>query len=252
MEINYFKDYSSSLGREMECKIYGHGGKPFLYIPCQDGRFFDFEGFKMAELLSPWIDAGKMTVISIDTIDKETWSDAQSPAFERIRLYEAWIQYIVNEATPKIQYFAKEKNGTDYIENVTVMGCSLGATHAANLFLRFPYLFDSCIALSGIYTAEYGFAGYMDEVVYQNSPVHYMANMPADHPFIEQYNKNRGIICVGTGAWEIPDTTLRLKEIFEEKNINIWVDIWGNDVNHDWDWWYKQALYFIPNIIGDK
>ena len=39
MEMQYFKDYSPALGREMECKVYGHAGRPILYIPCQDGRF---------------------------------------------------------------------------------------------------------------------------------------------------------------------------------------------------------------------
>ena len=40
METQYFKDYSPALGREMECKVYGHAGRPMLFIPCQDGRFF--------------------------------------------------------------------------------------------------------------------------------------------------------------------------------------------------------------------
>ena len=53
MEMQYFKEYSPALGREMECKVYGHGGRPMLYIPCQDGRFFDFEDFHMADTLAP-------------------------------------------------------------------------------------------------------------------------------------------------------------------------------------------------------
>ena len=61
-----------ALGRDMECKIYGHAGRTMLYIPCQDGRFLDFENFHMADTLAPWIDAGKIMVISIDTMDKET------------------------------------------------------------------------------------------------------------------------------------------------------------------------------------
>ena len=27
MEMQYFKDYSPALGRDMECKIYGHAGR---------------------------------------------------------------------------------------------------------------------------------------------------------------------------------------------------------------------------------
>ena len=50
MEVQYFKRYSYNLNRDMEFKVYGHAGRPVLYIPCQDGRFFDFENFKMTYL----------------------------------------------------------------------------------------------------------------------------------------------------------------------------------------------------------
>ena len=42
METTYYKEFSKALGREMEWKVYGHSGQPVLFIPCQDGRFFDF------------------------------------------------------------------------------------------------------------------------------------------------------------------------------------------------------------------
>ena len=124
MEMQYFKDYSPALGRDMECKIYGHAGRPMLYIPCQDGRFFDFENFHMNDTLAPWIDAGKIMVISIDTMDKETWSDTQGDPYWRIRRYEQWLRYIVEEAVPKIQYLAKERNGWDDLPGVIAFGCS--------------------------------------------------------------------------------------------------------------------------------
>lgn len=63
METQYIKTYSHALQRDMECKFYGHGGKPVLFIPCQDGRFFDFENFKMTDYWGPYIDAGLVTEI---------------------------------------------------------------------------------------------------------------------------------------------------------------------------------------------
>ena len=144
---------------------------------------------------------------------------------------------------------ANERNGWSGSPNLMVFGCSLGASHAVNLYLRRPDLFDGLLALSGIYTSEFGFGSYMDEVVYSNSPVHYMANMSNDHPYIGQFNDKKGIICCGTGAWEQPETTFRLKQIFEEKGINIWVDIWGSDGNHDWPWWHKMVAYFMPMLM---
>ena len=217
METQYFKDYSPALGREMECKVYGHAGRPMLFIPCQDGRFFDFEDFHMAGTLAPWIESGQIMVISIDTIDQETWSDTNGDPYWRVRRYEQWIRYIVEEVVPKIQYIAKERNGWDGLPGVI---------------------------------AKYGFGDYMDEVVYQNSPVDYMANFPTDHPYMDLYRSRKAVICCGQGAWEQPDTTRQLKQIFEQKGIPVWVDLWGYDVKHDWDWWYQQAVYYMPYILG--
>ena len=111
MEMQYFKDYSPALGREMECKVYGHAGRPMLFIPCRDGRFFDFEDFHMADTLAPWIESGQLMVLSIDTLDKETWSDANGDPYWRIRRYEQWLRYITDEAVPKIQHIACERLG---------------------------------------------------------------------------------------------------------------------------------------------
>ena len=72
METQYFKQYSQALGRDMECKVYGYAGRPVLFIPCQDGRFFDFENFSMTDVWAPWIDSGQIMVFAIDTMDKET------------------------------------------------------------------------------------------------------------------------------------------------------------------------------------
>ncbi len=153
-----------------------------LYIPCQDGRFFDFKDFHMADTLAPWIESGQLMVMSIDTLDKETWSDTTGDPYWRIRRYEQWLHYIVDEAVPKLRYLSKERNGWDDLPGVIAFGCSLGATHAVNLYLRWPDIFCGCLALSGIYTAHYGFGDYMDELVYMNSPVDYMRNFPEDHP----------------------------------------------------------------------
>lgn len=249
MEMQYFKEYSPTLGRDMECKVYGHAGRPVLFIPCQDGRFFDFENYRMTDCWAPWIESGRVMVFAIDTLDKETWSDKAGNPYWRIRRHEQWVRYITDEMAPFIRDMANRRNGWEGYPGIIVFGCSLGATHAANLFFRFPEQFDGLLALSGIYTADYGFDGYMDELVYQNSPVHYLSNMSAGHPYIARYNRNRGIICVGQGPWERPETTFALRDIFAAKGIQTWVDIWGYDCAHDWPWWYKQVEYFVPKLL---
>jgi esterase/lipase superfamily enzyme len=241
MEMRYYKEYSPALQRDMECKVYGHAGRPVLFIPCQNGRFFDFENYRMTDTWAPWIESGQVTVFAIDTLDIETWS-AGGDAYHRVRRHEQWMRYIVDEMVPFIESVAGRRD-------IIAFGCSLGATHAVNLYFRFPDQFTGLLALSGIYSADFGFGGYMDEVVYRNSPVHYLHDMPLGHPYIKKYNRNQGIICVGQGDWEVPETTRMLDTVFRSKGINVWVDYWGHDVAHDWPWWYKQVEYFVPKLL---
>lgn len=248
METFYTKWYSPALSRDMEIKVYGHAGRPVLFIPCQNGHFYDFENFHMTDAWAPWIENGECMVFSIDTMDEETYSSDNDP-YWRIRRHEEWMRYIFDEVVSFIREMTCDRNGWDGEPGVIAFGASLGATHAANLYFRRPDLFDGLLALSGIYTSEYGFGGYMDEEVYRNSPVDYLGGMPEDHPYIELYNQHKAVIVVGQGDWEVPDSTFRLKEICERKGIGVWVDIWGYDVKHDWDWWYKQVAVHVPHIL---
>ena len=251
MEVRYYKDYSPALGRDMEFKVYGHQGKPVLFIPCQAGRFYDFENFHMTDVFAPWIDSGKITVYSIDTIDNETWANKDGDPRWRIERHEAWYHYIVDQMVPRIGDLSGERNHS--YTPIMTFGCSLGAMHAANLFFRRPDLFDSVLALSGIYDSRESFGDYMDDLVYMNSPCDYLSGMSPNHPWIHMYNERRIIICVGQGAWEdiLKESTARLKGVLESKGINAWVDFWGFDVNHDWDWWYKQTAYYLPFLMGE-
>ena len=41
MKVEYFKEYSVNLSRDMEFKVFGHSGRLVLVFPSQDGRFYD-------------------------------------------------------------------------------------------------------------------------------------------------------------------------------------------------------------------
>ena len=109
------------------------------------------------------------------------------------------------------------------------------------------------MGLSGLYSNEWYFKDYHDDLTYANSPEQFIANMPDDHPYIEKYSDGKIILCVGQGAWEeitLPSTR-RFGDILARKKIRATVDIWGYDVKHDWDWWYVQAAYFLPKLIDN-
>ncbi|MGN0664119.1 MAG: esterase family protein [Negativibacillus sp.] len=246
MEKQYVKTYSRFLDRDMEFNVYGYGGKPCVVFPCQNGRFFDYENFQMTEIVRPWIEAGKLQLFCVDSIDGESWSDQGGDPRHRSEMQERWYNYIMEEFVPMV----KEINGSG--EKLMTTGCSMGATHSANFFFRRPDVFDAVIALSGVYESKSFFGDYMDELLYQNSPNDFLQNMPKDHYYIDLYNHSNIIICVGQGAWEdlMLESTHKLERILAEKGIHAWVDYWGYDVNHDWPWWKKQLPYFLGHVLG--
>ena len=246
MQTEYYKDYSNELGRDMEIKVYGWAGVPVLALPCQNGRFFEWEGFHMFDdTLADYLNDGRIRVFTLDTIDAETVSDVNGDPYWRIRRYEQWYNYICNELVPKLHYLMGNN------DRILTTGFSMGAYHAANFFFRRPDLFRGCISCSGIYDTYDMYNGYMDDVVYRNDPCASLSMMPKDHPYIEMYNNSDICICVGQGAWEGPllAGTRRLDPILRSKGIKAWVDYWGFDVNHDWPWWRKQIRYFLDHIL---
>lgn len=245
MERIEYSHYSSNLDREMHIIVYGHAGLPVIGFPCQDSMCNNYEDFGMIDALSSFIEEGKIQMFCVDSVDAESWSLESGIPEWRTARQESYFKYITEEVVPLVM----EWNNDGRLPLVT--GFSLGATHAAITFLRRPDILSGMIALSGAYDAQYFFGGFMDHNLYNNSPVHFLANMPSDHPYIDLYNQKNIFFCVGQGAWE--DEGIRtqhiLEHIFADKGINAWCDFWGYDVNHDWPWWFRQMNYFLPKVF---
>ena len=247
MEIRYDKFYSKYLNRDMEFKVYGSGsGMPVMFIPCQAGRYWDFESFKMIDYWAKWIDAGHCTVYSVDSIDNEAWAALGQDKRWRIENHEKWYNYIVEEMVPAIRDMHSN------LDRILTFGCSMGAMHAANLFFRRPDLFGGCFAISGLYDNKEFFGDYCDDLVYQNCPNLYLENIPSDHFYIDMYNNSKPLIVCGQGAWEEPllESTRWLDTVCCQKGINARFEYWGLDVNHDWPWWHKMVPTYLPWLLG--
>lgn len=241
MNVQYHKWYSQNLNRDMEYKIYGDQGHAMIAFPSQDGRFFDYAERGMIHELSPWIEAGRLRVICVDGIDWETWSSMGGDNRWRIEQQERYFHYITDELMPNIRYWDGE--------TMMVTGCSLGAMHAAIAFFRRPDLYDTLIAMSGLFHAGYSFPNYSDDLTYANSPQDFLRQMPEDHPWMQLYRQRRIIFTIGQGRWE-EDTlwsTREMDTILAQKHVPAWFDYWGFDSDHDWPWWRKQ----LPHVMGN-
>ena len=241
--------YSPRLQRNMNVKVYGSGrGVPFLVFPTEDAMSDNFENFGMIETLSVELEQGKIQLFCVDSIDAESWSDIWGDKDYRAQRQELYYAYIVEEVVP----FVRQENRTGRLP--ISMGCSLGGLHAAIVFFRRPELFGGVLSLSGSYDAKYYMDGWSNPVLYDNSPLDFLTNMKPDHPYIDTYNQRRIVLCVGQGRWEDEErrTTSLMGDVLYEKGIHAWVDFWGYDVDHDWEWWRKQVLYFLPYMVKEK
>lgn len=251
MYTRYYREYSYHLNREMEFKVYGHAGLPMIMFPCQDGKFYDFEDRGMIDIVSDQIESGRLQLFCVGCVDEETWSAKGGDHHGRIMWHEQYMKYICEEFLPRLHQIHRETDSVDYSGRVMLAGTSMGGYHAVNFYLRRPELFGGCLSLSGLFHAGYFFEGYTDLQVYFNSPTDFLPNMSSDHPLVEQYRQGKIIICCGQGAWEDDakaDAAI-LKREFDRMNVPVWVDLWGEDVNHDWPWWLIQFPYFVDKIL---
>lgn len=244
MKVEYHKHWSMYLDHDMELKVYGHAGKPVLVFPSARGTFYQFEDFGMVEAVRRFIEQGQIQLYTISSNDSDAWlADDWINLADRGRNHQKYDDYIVHEAVP----FIREHSGA--AGGLLTTGCSMGAYHAANFFFRRPDIFDSVIALSGLYGPQHFVRDYRDDNVYFNFPLLYLADL--DDPwYLDQFRHSNIIICVGQGAWEedCVRETRALEDVLKRLDVPAWVDYWGYDVNHDWPWWRKMWPYFLGRL----
>ena len=100
--------YSPSLGIEMPVVSYGHYGFALLLVPTAAADFLEYERFQLIDALAPLIDAGKMKVFSINSMNKESWmNDTMLPEHKAIR-HNQFNEYVFKEVIPFVKTHTSE------------------------------------------------------------------------------------------------------------------------------------------------
>lgn len=245
MKREQFTTHSTYLGRDMHAIAYGEAGAyPVVAVPTQDAMADEWEGFGMVGVLAPLIDAGRIQLFCVDTVDHDSWTDGSGDDERRAATQEAYYDYLVEELLAEVH----ERNASEV--RPLAVGCDLGATQAALLALRRPDLFQGCVALSGLYRTSRFFGDWMNDTLYDNDICTFLSNMEPTHPYVRLYNERQLVFCVGQGAWEDSIDDLRvISEEFDRLGVGAWCDFWGFDVSHDWPWWKRQIAYFLPIVL---
>ena len=234
--------YSPSLGKDMPVAVYGDYGFALLLVPTAAADYLEYERFQLIDSIKDFIYGGKVKVFSINSINNESWlNNDMLPEHKAIR-HNQFNNYVFNEVIPFI------KNQTSYETPIIISGASFGALHSMNLFLKRPDLINGTIAMSGVYDLTEYTKGYWDEQVYYNSPVHYIPNLTDDNVLSTIRRSNHIHILSGSGPYEDPDAARNFAGILYNKGITYELDIWGEDMKHDWPTW--RAM--LPHYFGTR
>lgn len=234
MERRYHKWYSTRLHRDMELLVFGHSGRAVLFFPTRMARFYDYENWGIVDALNERINKGEIRLFCLDSVDVESFYNRQVHPAERIKRHGQYEQYVLNEVIPLM----RERNNAGYLE---IAGCSMGAYHAANFALKYPFLFRKVVCMSGrydltrhIYSFNDLFDGYHDQDIYFNMPRQFIANL-YDQMKLSAIRNMEIIIAIGETDPFIADNR-EFSRLLWEKGIFHQFYIWSNYAHNPKSW----------------
>jgi esterase/lipase superfamily enzyme len=241
MNREYHKWFSTRLQRDMELLVFGHGGRAVLFFPTRMARFYDYENWGIVDSLSDKIDRGELQLFCVDSIDNESFYNWNAHPAVRMARHLQYEQYLLNEVLPLVY----AKNGGGYIE---AAGCSMGAYHAINIAMKYPWLFKKAVGISGRYdlTKEHQnfmdlFEGYRNEFVYFNMPGQFMANL-SDGYILNALRNVEIILAIGKTDPFLP-ANKEFSRLLWDKRISNQLYLWESNAHRPRYWRQMAPLY---------
>jgi esterase/lipase superfamily enzyme len=239
---------SEHMGRGVHLWRYGHFGPPVLVMPSAAGMAHEWEAGGMVGALADWLREGKLKLYCTESNVAEGWTRKNTPPEWRIRRHMAFERYVVDELVPLIR---RDCQSADI--PIAITGTSMGAFFSANLALKHPHIFRYALCLSGRYEATRMTDGFSNEDVYFNNPMAFVPNMSGSYLDAARELTHLTLVC-GQGKWEngnIEDTQ-RFGQLLRQKGISHECDLWGYDVDHDWNWWRPQARHHFGKSLIER
>jgi esterase/lipase superfamily enzyme len=234
---------SSELDREMQVATWGESGRPVLLFPTAGGDFLEAERFLMLKVLSGLVESGRIRVYCCGSISSEGWLDNDARPGHKAWLQARFDAYVARELVPWIRADIGEPDA-----RVVATGASLGAYNAVNAAIKHPDLFWLTIAMSGTYDMDRWMHGHVDDNYYFNQPFRYLPGLRGTTQ-IEWLRKSYFHIASGRGRWEAPWESARLGELLGAHGVPNYVELWGQDVDHDWPTWRTMLPMFLDRFV---
>jgi len=243
MKKEYHSWHSPILSITMPVVTYGHWGPPLLMFPTAAADCEEYERFGLIDSIAHHIEAGKVKVFSIDSINRHSWMNSNLHPAERARRQSLFDAYVYQEVAPFIWDSCRSPGIA-----ICTTGASFGAFHALNTLLRHPDRYKLTIAMSGAYELKTYCDGYYDDNVYFNNPGDYLPNLN-DSFLLDQLRQCSIHILTGQGSYEAPEHSRRISGLLAAKGIPHNLDVWGYDWPHDWPTWKVMLDHYIGKLF---
>ena len=234
---------SPSLDREMSVCRWGFFGKPVLLFPTAGGDFLECERYMLVKTIAPLVQAGKIKVFSCGSVSGDAWLDPDAAPWHKTWLQARFDDYLHRELLPFIR---KECGGSD--QKLAAVGASLGAYNAVNAATKHPDWFDLVVAMSGTYDFKRWMDGHWDENYYFNMPLHFLPKL-GEGRMLEELRRSRFVLATGQGRAEAPQESVWIAKILEAKGVPHHLEVWGQDVHHDWPTWRTMLPMFLEKLV---
>ncbi|MDX1934189.1 MAG: alpha/beta fold hydrolase [Capsulimonadales bacterium] len=241
MNREYHKWHSPHLERDMELLVFGHTGARVIVFPTRDGRFFDYENWKMVEALREKIVKGYIQLYCVDSHDRfSLYANWMRPE-DRMKRHLDFERYILDEVIP----FTRDRNPHP---SLIAHGCSLGGYHAMNIGLRHPERFDKIVALSGRFdlTQPIGtfrglFDGYYDDLIYFNNPSHFVP-LIEDESLLQRLRKLTIVFVTGDSDVFLANNRAFSRALWQKKIPHTFA-VWEGEAHRPRQWRQMVRLY---------
>jgi len=237
MHREYHRWGSPHLHKDMQLLQFGHAGHPVLVFPSSMGSFHEYEDQRMVETLYDRINSGQLMLFCVDSVDAESWYNKSIDPADRVRRHDAYEKYILHEVLPLIRH----RSGRI---DLTVHGCSFGGYHATNFALRHPDAVTNCVSMSGAFDNRNFLKGYFDDLAYFHNPVDYIQSND-EAWYHGHYHGDWFIILAASNHDICLDDNYRMAELLGRKHIPHRLDVWDNNMPHDWPLWRLMARAYL-------
>lgn len=235
MNREHHRWYSERLNRDMEALLFGHGGEPVLLFPTSKGRFFQNEDFGLIRSIEDKLDAGRYTVLCVDSVDEEAYLNHSAHPHDRLVRHEQYEQYILHEAVP---FLRKRSSGG----RLTIGGCSLGGFHSVNIGFRHPDVFQRVVSMGGKFETSDFLDGYHDDRAFFHASFEWLPNAPEWQ--LGRLREQEIILAVGEQDF-CRGSNEGMSQLLWSKGVPNQLAIWWGET-HDWPGWLKMVQHYLP------